>query len=48
MARYGGEYSETFTVNVPLAEAKAHFSNLDNIAKCYGDVKSAKKLANLG
>ena len=48
MARYGGEYSETFTVNVPLAEAKAHFSNLDDIAKCYGDLKSAKKLAKPG
>ncbi|NUM55479.1 MAG: SRPBCC family protein [Candidatus Hydrogenedentes bacterium] len=48
MARYGGEYSETFTVDVPIAEAKAHFSNLDNIAQCYGDVKSAKKLAKPG
>ena len=48
MARYGGEYTETFTVNLPLEEAKAHFANLDNIAKCYGDVKSAKKLAKPG
>ena len=48
MARYGGEHSETFTVNIPLEEAKAHFSNLDNIAKCYGDVKAAKKLAKPG
>lgn len=48
MARYGGEYTETFTVNVPIDEAKAHFSNLDNIAQCYGDVKSAKKLSKPG
>lgn len=48
MARYSGEYSETFTVNVPIEQAKAHFSDLDNIAKCYGDVKSAKKLAKPG
>ena len=48
MARYSGEYSETFTVNVTIDEAKAHFSDLDNIAKCYGDVKSAKKLSKPG
>lgn len=48
MARYSGEYTETFTVNVPLDEAKAHFSDLDNIAKCYGDVKSAKKMSKPG
>jgi carbon monoxide dehydrogenase subunit G len=48
MARYAGEHTETFTVNVPLGVAKAHFGNLDNIARCYGDVKSAKKLAKPG
>lgn len=48
MAKYAGEYSETFTVNVPIDEAKAHFSDLDNIAKCYGDVKAAKKLSKPG
>ena len=48
MAVYGGEYTETFTVNVPLEAAKAHFSNLDNIAQCYGDVKSAKKMTKPG
>ncbi|HRI88919.1 MAG TPA: SRPBCC domain-containing protein [Candidatus Hydrogenedentes bacterium] len=48
MARYGSEYTETFTVDVPIDDAKAHFSNLDAIAKCYGDVKSAKKLAKPG
>ncbi|MDZ4857362.1 MAG: SRPBCC domain-containing protein [Candidatus Hydrogenedentes bacterium] len=48
MARYGGEYTETFTVDVPIEDAKAHFSDLDAIAKCYGDVKSAKKLAKAG
>ncbi|MCC6798464.1 MAG: hypothetical protein IT366_25340 [Candidatus Hydrogenedentes bacterium] len=48
MAKYAGEYSETFTVSLPIDQAKAHFSNLDNIAKCYGDVKSAKKLSKPG
>jgi len=48
MARYGGEYTETFVVNAPIEVAKAHFSNLDVIAKNYGDVKSAKKQKNGG
>jgi carbon monoxide dehydrogenase subunit G len=48
MAKYTGDYTETFTVNAPIDKAKAHFSDLDNIAKCYGDVKSAKKLAKPG
>ena len=48
MAKYEGEYTETFVINLPIAEAKAHFSNLDNIAHCYGDVNSARKLSKPG
>jgi uncharacterized membrane protein len=46
MARYSGEYSETFTVDVPLKEAKAHFSDLETIADQYGGVAEWKILKN--
>lgn len=46
MATYSGQYSETFTIDVPIDKAKAHFSNLDMIAQNYGGVKSYKKLRN--
>jgi uncharacterized membrane protein len=44
MARYAGEYTETFSVDVPIERAKAHFSDLDAIAKNYGGVAEWKKL----
>lgn len=46
MARYAGEYTETFTVDVPVEQAKAHFSNLETIAAHYGRVSQWKKLKN--
>ncbi len=46
MARYSGAYTETFTVDVPIEQAEAHFSNLDNIARNYGGVKAWKKIKN--
>jgi carbon monoxide dehydrogenase subunit G len=46
MARYEGQYSETFTVDVPIDQAEAHFSNLETIAKNYGGVKAWKKVKN--
>ncbi len=42
MAKYSGEYTETFTVDVPVATAKAHFSDLKTIAKCHGRVADWK------
>ncbi|MFA6242086.1 MAG: hypothetical protein WC655_14220 [Candidatus Hydrogenedentales bacterium] len=44
MARYSGEYTETFTLAVPIESAKAHFSDLETIATNYGDVKQWKKV----
>jgi len=46
MARYSGDHTETFTVDVPLEVAKAHFSNLECIAENYGGVKQWKKVKN--
>jgi len=46
MARYSGVHSETFTVDVPIEKAKAHFSNLETIAKHYGGVAEWKILKN--
>lgn len=43
MAIFRGEHEETFTVNVPLDEAKAHFANLDNIAKNYDGIETFEK-----
>jgi carbon monoxide dehydrogenase subunit G len=42
MAKYSGEYTETFTVDVPIDEAKAHFSDLQTVAKHYGGVAEWK------
>ena len=44
MAVFHGAYEETFTVNVPLEKAKAHFSNLDNIGKNYDGVDTYEKV----
>lgn len=46
MAKYAGEYSETFTVDVPIEKAEAHFSNLETIATNYGGVAEYKILKN--
>lgn len=42
MAKYSGEYAETFTVDVPMEKAKTHFSDLKTIAKYYGKVAEWK------
>ena len=46
MARYSGEYSETFTVDVPIEKARTHFGDLETIAKHYGGVVEWKILKN--
>ena len=38
MPQFSGEYEETFTVDVPLEKAKAHFANLDNVGRFYSGV----------
>jgi uncharacterized membrane protein len=46
MARYSGEYSDTFVVDVPVEKAKAHFGDLKIIAEHYGRVAEWKILKN--
>ena len=44
MARFSGSYEETFTVDVPIEKAKAHFGDLDMIVSCYPSVQRSEKL----
>lgn len=44
MAVFSGAYEETFTIDVPLDKARAHFSNLDNIGKNYDGVDRYEKV----
>jgi len=44
MAVFRGAYEETFTVDVPLDKAKAHFADLDNIGKNYDGVDTYEKI----
>ncbi len=44
MARFAGEYSETFTLDVPIDKVEAHFGDLDQIVKAYAGLKSHEKL----
>lgn len=44
MAVFRGAYEETFTVDVPLDKAKAHFADLDNIGKNYDGVDTYEKV----
>ncbi len=38
MARFGGKYQETFTLDVSIEKAKEHWGDLDQIASCYGQL----------
>lgn len=40
MPRFSGEYTETFTLNHPIERCKAHFADLETIAKHYGALDS--------
>jgi carbon monoxide dehydrogenase subunit G len=43
MARFVGEYSETFLVRAPLETVRAHFGNLDRIVDAYPDVEQLQR-----
>lgn len=44
MARFAGEHTETFTVDVPLEKARAHFRSFDNIVANFGQLERHEKL----
>lgn len=44
MPRFAGTYDETFTVDVPIERAKAHFGDLDEIGKAYPGLERYEKL----
>ena len=47
MARFSGQYSETFTVNAPIEKTSKHFGNLDQIVACYAGLERHEKLDEL-
>jgi hypothetical protein len=44
MARFAGEHTETFTLDVPLERARAHFRSFDNIVANFGQLERHEKL----
>lgn len=44
MARFTGQYDETFTIDAPIDVVAPHFGNLDQIIANYGPIEKAEKL----
>jgi hypothetical protein len=43
MARFTGQYEESFVVDAPVGRARAHFSDLETIACNYGNLESCDR-----
>jgi carbon monoxide dehydrogenase subunit G len=44
MPLFKGSHEETFTLSVPIEQAKEIFGGLDNIIECYGNLEKGEKL----